>query len=125
MSDFTNRTPCKSCPYRKDVRVGFWDKVEFKNLLAQDADELNGSIFGCHEDRKKPDEDRRLCIGWVLDQKRRNVPSIRLRLMLARQGDKGLGDLMADASDGGVALYPTLKTMCRANGVRPKKAGGL
>lgn len=114
--DFTNREPCKSCPYRKDVRLKFWHRSEFENLLANDADPLNGNVFGCHEDGKKEPEERRLCIGWTLDQRERGLPSIRLRLLLVRH--PAAGDLMREAHSGGHELFKTMKAMCLANGVR-------
>lgn len=117
--DFSNRTPCKSCPYRKDVKLKFWHRSEFENLLAHDEDPLNGAMFGCHEDGKKEMADRRPCIGWVLDQRRRNVPSIQLRLAIIRNPE--CAELLADANDGGAELYSTMKSMCRANGVRKAK----
>lgn len=103
--------PCGSCPYRVDVPVRTWHREEFENLLANDADELNGNVFGCHRFRMRPKE-AEICAGWYLDQKRCGFPSIQLRLVLMRVTEQPA------VSDGGHELYYTLKKMCLANGVR-------
>lgn len=107
--------PCKSCPYRKDAPLGLWDPVEFQNLLTQDRNGFGGAVFNCHGEVKKAPADRALCAGWLLDQKRRGVPSIQLRLQLMR-GGKAL-DEYERASGEGLRLYPSIEAMCRANGV--------
>ena len=101
------------------MKLKFWHRSEFENLLANDEDPLNGGVFGCHEDGKKVPEERRMCIGWALDQRKRGLPSIQLRLVLMRNPEAN--DLMAEANDGGHELYSTMKGMCRANGVRKAK----
>lgn len=107
--------PCASCPYRKDAPIRLWHKVEFKKVLVQDADPM-GAIFGCHEFNKRPTEEQRPCAGWLLDQKRRNVPNLQLRIKLWRneQAAKCFNAL----SPKGLKLFRTIKAMCRANGVR-------
>lgn len=114
---FTTAVPCRSCPYRRDVPVGTWHRAEFENLLAQDADGLGGHLFGCHATRKLPEQD--VCAGWLLDQRRRGVPSIQLRLALV--GSHEARALLQVASPPpGVELYPSIAAMCRANGVRAR-----
>jgi len=103
--------PCGSCPYRKDVVVGTWHAEEFENLLAHDADPIRGAVFGCHRFRLRP-EDSDVCAGWFLDQQRRGFPSIQLRLALMRAPTE------PTVTDGGHPLYPSMKAMCAANGVR-------
>lgn len=113
-----NRTPCASCPYRKDVPTGTWHVSEFENLLANDADPVAGGVFGCHKWRHRPKDERRLCIGWLLDQQRRGMPSIQLRLLgMRHQRDDEAMALFDEANDGGFDLYETLQAMCAANGV--------
>lgn len=109
-------TPCSSCPYRKDAPLRLWHRSEFENLLAQDADPVNGNMFACHGEAKKDPRKRALCAGWLLDQKKRNVPSIQLRIRLITN----CATLAAfeRVSSGGTELYSTIKAMCRANGVR-------
>jgi uncharacterized protein DUF6283 len=112
------REPCKSCPYRRDAPLGLWHRSEFENLLAHDANELHGAMFGCHKDRERPPEERRFCVGWLLDQKRRGLPSIQLRLQLRVGGDEALARALDEITDGGNELYPSVRAMCLANGVR-------
>ena len=109
--------PCGSCPYRVDVPIGTWHREEFENLLANDADELNGGVFGCHRFRLRI-KDAEVCAGWFLDQTRRGIPSIKLRLVLMRLDEQPV------VTNGGHELYSTLKKMCLANGVRRARFRG-
>lgn len=55
------RTPCYSCPYRRDVPSGVWSSEEYEKLPRYDApthDQPVGAFF-CHQ------QDGRLCAGWV------------------------------------------------------------
>jgi len=108
------REPCASCPYRKDAPLRLWHRSEFENLLRQDANEFGGAIFGCHGTRKLPQQ--QICGGWLLNQKRRNIPSIQLRLSLI--SSKAAREALRLVSDGGHELYGSIAAMCRANGVR-------
>ena len=106
------REPCKSCPYRRDTRVGFWHPEEFDNLQAKDRDPI-GSVFGCHGTIKHADPS--VCIGWLLDQKRRGLPSLVLRVRLAQDAEaRGCHE---EATDGGHALYDSIEEMVAANEV--------
>ena len=109
MTDHAQRTPCANCPYRKDAPRKHWSREEFVDLLAKDADPI-GATYGCHK------KNGNLCIGWLLDQRKRNVPSIALRLHLYREPQAVTQ--MEEAHDGGAAMFSTVKAMCRANGVR-------
>ncbi len=53
--------PCGSCPYRKDVPSGVWDKSEYEKLPAYDGPTFAQppGVFMCHQ------QDGRLCAGWV------------------------------------------------------------
>ena len=76
------RTPCASCPYRRDTRLGLWSKEEFIDLLRADRVEgLKAPLYACHGSAKQPEPT--VCAGWLLDQRRRGVPkNIGLRLAL-------------------------------------------
>lgn len=113
--NFDRRSPCTSCPYRKDAPLHLWDLAEFESLLANDRNEMTGAVYQCHEGRKQPDEERRPCMGWMLDQKRRNVPSIQLRMLLMRNAEACAAFNEAHA---GAKLFASIAAMCRANGVR-------
>lgn len=110
--NWTTKKPCASCPYRKDAPLGFWDKSHFDKLSADDADPLNGAIYQCHGTRKRP-EGTDVCAGWLLDQKRRNIPSIQLRLALFRS--KQACDLLEAVDPGELELYGSIDEMVDAN----------
>lgn len=110
---FDNREPCKTCPYRKDVPIGTWHKSEFTSLLAHDADPVYGHQFGCHQYRKRPVAEHRPCVGWLLDQRRRNVPSMQLRLTLITK--KAASKQFKEISDGGHEIYDSIEEMARVN----------
>jgi hypothetical protein len=112
------REPCKSCPYRKDVKPGTWHRSEFVNLVAQDRNDFGGHQFGCHQHRKLPEAERGACVGWLLDQRKRGTPSIQLRMTLITKPEACEQFNQAHAPEG-VALYSSIAAMCRANKVRP------
>ncbi|MBL8605122.1 MAG: hypothetical protein JNK72_24545 [Myxococcales bacterium] len=82
--------------------------MEFQKLLETDQSEL-GAIYGCHKDNGQA------CIGWLLDQRQRDLPSIRLRLALITT--PSAVRCLEEAHDGGHELFGSLEAMCRANGV--------
>lgn len=106
--------PCNSCPYRKDAPRELWSREEFYGLLRNDRDELGGAIYGCHGTRKVP-EGPSICAGWLLDQKRRGLPAIQLRLSLMRS--EAARTNLESVSNGGHELYSSIREMCAANGV--------
>lgn len=110
---YDNREPCKTCPYRRDVPVGTWHKSEFENLLAHDKDEVRGNQFGCHQYRTQPEEERKPCVGWLLDQRNRGTPSIRLRITLCTHQDARTQ--YEEMTDGGNELYESIEEMARVN----------
>ena len=105
--------PCASCPYRRDAPRGLWHRSEFENLLAQDRDPLFGAEFGCHEFNRQPKSEHRPCAGWLLDQKKRDIPSIQLRLTLTRNPEALACFEKADPA--GLPLFDSIEEMCRAN----------
>jgi hypothetical protein len=104
--------PCASCPYRRDARLEFWHPTEFLNLLSSERDQM-GTVFGCHEGVKLHPKERSLCIGWLIDQRERGVPSIRLRMLLMQ--DQEAVALLERANADGMELYTSIESMCRAN----------
>lgn len=105
------REPCKSCPYRKDAPLAMWDIREFIQVLANDADELRGGVYGCHATRHR--QEPSVCAGWLVDQKRRGLPSIQLRLLLLKHTDAV--NCLEEVSDGGHELFASIEEMVRAN----------
>lgn len=78
---FSGTKPCKSCPYRKDAPLQLWDIVEFEMLLQKDKD-IMGSTYLCHK------KDGSCCKGWLINQEKRDLPSIALRMMLSKYNVK-------------------------------------
>lgn len=112
--DFDNHEPCKNCPYRKDAPRHFWSPEEFQSVLRSENTEYGfGNLFACHKDAKR--ETRRVCAGWLLDQKNRGIPNLNLRLHLMhhREDHKHMDAL----SDGGHEMFSSIQEMCRANGI--------
>ena len=109
---FVERTPCSSCPYRQDVPTGVWDPQHFLDVLKADAEPFRGAMWGCHKYVKK--EEQSFCAGWLLDQRRRNFPSIQLRLRMMTD-DALARDLCEVLTDQGHTLYDSINDMCRAN----------
>lgn len=115
---FDRTKPCESCPYRLDAPRKLWSREEFEKLLVMDASE-RGCIYQCHQERKLPESEHRPCIGWAIDQKKRNTPSIMLRMGLMMK--EGMGEWFAKLDVGEPGLFRSLAAMCRANGVSSKK----
>lgn len=55
------KSPCGSCPYRRDVPSGVWAAEEYDKLPEYDKDtgEQPPAAFACHQ------QDGRACAGWV------------------------------------------------------------
>lgn len=57
--------PCGSCPYRRDVPSGLWDRTEYEKLSGYDGEIgdqfMAGAtgVFMCHQ------QDGHACAGWV------------------------------------------------------------
>lgn len=102
--------PCDTCPYRRSTPVGIWAPVEYAKLAKAARDPL-GATFGCHKDTGslRP----AICRGWLADQKRREVPSIRLRLQMSY--DPKLVATYKALNEKDPDLYLTLAEMIRAN----------
>lgn len=55
------KSPCGSCPYRRDVPSGVWHESEYEKLPLYDKPLLSQppGVFECHQ------QDGHLCSGWV------------------------------------------------------------
>lgn len=73
------KTPCPSCPYRRDVPSGIWDATEYEKLTMYDGDTveqiLNGAtgLFMCHQ------QNGCLCSGWVACHDARHLAAYRFQ----------------------------------------------
>lgn len=102
---FSGTQPCKSCPYRKDAPLQLWDKYEFDKLLKQDK-EMFGGNYKCHKNNGS------CCKGWLINQDKRGLPNINLRLQLLKQGitREYLESLKCKAE-----MFATIEEMAEAN----------
>lgn len=103
--DYKRTQPCNNCPYRKDAPLRHWAKEEFVNLMEKDGEQM-GSTFGCHK------KDDHVCVGWLIDQDKRRLPSIMLRISLSQNKvtTEYLDKLHCKAQ-----LFPNIKEMVKAN----------
>lgn len=103
--EYKRTSPCTTCPYRKDVKLKTWDKAEFKDLLANDQTQM-GTVYACHK------KDGHVCVGWLMDQYKRGLPSIMLRLSLLKNkvNIEYSNSLNCDAD-----MYKSIRDMIRAN----------
>ena len=59
------KSPCKSCPYRKDVPSGVWAPEEYVKLLSYDGEIMDQMMQGGHALFMCHQKDGCLCAGWV------------------------------------------------------------
>lgn len=114
--DTAHESPCEACPYRQDAPVGVWAAEEYEKLLREDANTIGGSKFGCHLSSRGA-EIWRPCVGWLVDQKRRGVPSIQLRLSLFRSAP--FSEYFERLNERMEGLYESILEMVKANVGRP------
>lgn len=102
---FERKQPCNNCPYRKDAPKAHWSIEEFKDLLRNDADHF-GTTYGCHK------KDDHVCVGWLMDQVKRNIPSIALRIALMKNkvSREYLNALRSPSK-----MFSSVREMCIAN----------
>lgn len=55
------KSPCSSCPYRKDVPPGVWHESEYEKLRGYDDNSTLG-VFLCHH---TSGERQTVCRGWL------------------------------------------------------------
>ena len=97
--------PCSNCPYRTDAPVQHWHKEEFKKVVDSENDYM-GSTFLCHK------QNGSICVGWLMKQDERNLPSIKLRIALSRH--KVTREYL-DSLHSPAPLYKNVAAMIKAN----------
>jgi hypothetical protein len=97
--------PCQFCPYRTDTPVQIWAKEEFETVLEKDADEL-GASFLCHK------QNGSICVGFVMEQLQRDMPSLILRFDIARND---VPPEYFDKLNSPAPIYASVREMVRAN----------
>ena len=104
---YDRRESCAQCPYRTDAPLAKWHPDHFVKLLRDDADLFTAPVYGCHN------RDGNVCVGWLLDQRDRDLPNIRLRLSLARSPE--FITQLREAHDGDHPRFESVRAMCLAN----------
>lgn len=76
-------SPCKTCPYRRDVPSGIWAPDEYAKLPKYDAETFGqpSALFMCHTSQGG------LCTGWLQSHANRGHRFDLLALRLARNLD--------------------------------------
>ena len=72
------KSPCASCPYRKNVPSGIWDKTEYEKLDRYDGEifeQRTDAIFMCHQGCGD------VCSGWLGHRDPQDLLAVRLGLM--------------------------------------------
>lgn len=103
--EFCKVSPCNNCPYRKDAPLQYWSPLEYNDLLANEKSQF-GSVYGCHKN------DGNVCVGWLMNQDKRNFPSIALRMALS---SKGIKREYLDSLHCKSEQYDTVEEMIKAN----------
>lgn len=102
---FSGKSPCSSCPYRKDAPLQLWDKYEFEKLLKEDK-EMFGGTYKCHKNNGS------CCKGWLMNQDSRNFPNLNLRIQLSKHG---IARQYLDSLKSKAPLFESIEKMCVAN----------
>lgn len=105
------KKPCAACPYLKSAPRGFWSPEEFARV--QEQDHPFGRTFGCHLNSVRAKEDQDSCVGYLADQKRRDIPSMFLRLELATKPEQAERFDAINADD--PELFGSIAEMVEAN----------
>lgn len=72
------KSPCASCPYRRNVPSGVWDKSEYEKLPRYDGEIFEQSanaVFMCHQGCGD------VCSGWLGHRDPSELLAVRLGLM--------------------------------------------
>jgi len=75
------KTPCATCPYRRSVPSGLWDKSEYDKLARYDGDipeQTAMAVFLCHG------ADGSVCAGWLGHRDPTEMLAVRIGLMDGR-----------------------------------------
>lgn len=105
--DLYRRTPCATCPWRKDA-VGEFPAEAFRHS-AGTAYDMAVETFACHSSGKKRPA---TCAGFLLSSGAEHNLAVRFK-----QRDGRLD--LSKVSNGGVDLFDCYRDMAVANGVDP------
>jgi hypothetical protein len=109
-------TPCPSCPYRRDVPSGIWDRSEYDKLPAYDAEtsEQPLAVFLCHQPGEQA---QRICSGWAACHDLSHSLSLRFTVI---RGELSKEDFIKTLEHGSVVTVPLFESgqAARDHGVR-------
>jgi hypothetical protein len=85
------KSPCGSCPYRKDVPSGVWSPEEYSKLPEYDKStgEQPLGTFLCHQ------ADGRVCAGWAACHDMENTLAVRLGVVMGHISEE-VADALVD-----------------------------
>lgn len=104
-TEYCKISPCKSCPYRTDVKLAHWSIEEYKDLIENERSQL-GTVYACHL------KDGKVCTGWLMNQDKNYFPSIMLRISLSKHN---ITREFLDSLKCSVPMYETVEEMAKAN----------
>jgi hypothetical protein len=112
--------PCGSCPYRRDVPSGVWERSEYDKLPGYDGPTWAQSpaVFMCHQ------KDGCLCGGWLAC----HGPQELLALRLPRDIDRSVYEYETDVpvfASGAAARAHGIREVRSPNAKAAKMIGGL
>jgi len=95
------RSPCTSCPYRRDVPSGVWAAEEYAKLPRYDADTAGQPVepFFCHQ------QAGRICAGWAGCHDMYEALSVRLAAAMGKLTGRALDLVLSYVSP--VPLHPS------------------
>lgn len=69
------KSPCASCPYRRDAPSGMWHESEYEKLPLYDGEtwEQSPNLFLCHQ------RDGNVCAGWIACHDPHELLALRLQ----------------------------------------------
>jgi hypothetical protein len=102
---YSCKSPCGNCPYRKDAPRQLWAKEEFEGLLKNESSQF-GAVYKCHK------QNGSACIGWLINQRDRNLPSIALRISLMKNN---VTPEYLESLKSTKPMFKTVQAMVRAN----------
>ena len=132
------KTPCATCPYRRDVPSGVWDASEYEKLPAYDGttgEQAHAGAWGlfmCHQ------QDGCLCSGWVATIDKRENLALRLhgnevdfgavldystRVPLFESGQEARDHGLRDLEDPGEGAQRAIDKLVRAREARGELDG--
>lgn len=102
---FDCKSPCNNCPYRKDAPREHWSIEEFRGVLEGEAEPM-GKVYKCHKNNGQ------ICVGFLMNQDKRGLPSISLRMALLSHGvEREYLDSLHSPS----GMFESVEAMCEAN----------